>query len=96
MDNADIALLHLMAAAALGWVIQWALFAPKNVPAWVAWAALAISTVVLYWWCTPTVLADFQTHWRLAIIGLVQFFLTAKGAGRSAAALKAAPKSNSL
>jgi hypothetical protein len=96
MDQQNEALLHLFAAAGLGFAHQWLLFGPAKVKPWIAWASLAFCTLALYWWATPSFVADFAANWRLSIVGVVSFFLTAKGTGSSAAAAKAAPKSNSL
>ena len=96
MDAQNSALLKLFAAAAVGYVYQLVLFGPKKVASWMAWGALAATTVLVYWWATPMFVADFHENWRLFGVGLISFFLTAKGTGSSAAAAKVAPKSNSL
>jgi hypothetical protein len=94
--NDPSALLKLFASGALGFVFQWAMFAPKKVPSWVAWAALVVASALLYWWATPTLLAEIQANWRFAIVGLVSFILAAKGTGSAAKAAGIAPGSNSL
>ena len=73
--NDPNALLRLFAAAALGWVNQWALMGPKKIPSWVAWGVLGGATIVLYWWSSPTAISDFASNWRTAIVGVVSFFL---------------------
>lgn len=90
------ALLKLFAASGLGFVIQWALFGPKNVKTWIAWSALAGATVLIYWWMTPTAFSDFTANWRYTVVSIISFFLTAKGTGASAKAAKVAPPTNSL
>lgn len=95
-QTASEALLHLFAAAAVGYVHQVVLFGPRKIPSWIAWAALTATTLLVYWWATPSAVADFQSNWRFTIVSVVSFFLTAKGTGSSAAAAKVAPKSNTL
>jgi len=95
MDQNE-ALLKLFAAAAVGFVYQWILFGPAKIKSWIAWSALAVTTLVVYWWANPGAVAEFQSNWRYAIVSVVSFFLTAKGTGSTAAAAKAAPKSNTL
>lgn len=90
------ALLRLFAAGALGWLMQATLFGPKKVPTWFAWSALGLGTLLIYWWATPTAVSEFQSNWRFAVVGVVSFFLTAKGTGSAAAAAKIAPKTDSL
>jgi hypothetical protein len=90
------ALLKLFAAGAVGFIFQWMMFGPAKVKWYFSWPALAAATVLIYWWATPTFVADFHANWRFFIVGIISFFLTAKGTGSTAANAKVAPKSNSL
>lgn len=93
--NDYAALLPLMAAAALGWVHQATLMAPTSVRTWKAYAALGLATVVLYYWATPDSVAQFRENWRLAIVGIISFFLTARGVGIATVEAKLAPATDS-
>ena len=95
MDDPNIAI-KLFASMGLGYLYQWILFGPQKIASWIAWSAMGASTLILYFWATPSAITDFQTNWRFALVGLVQFFLAAKGTGSSAAAAGAAPRSNTL
>lgn len=96
MDPQNAALLKLFAAAGVGYAYQWFLFGPQKIKSWLAWCALGVTTLLMYWWANPSFLPDFGSNWRLAIVGIISFFLTAKGTGSTAAAAKIAPKSNTL
>jgi len=90
------ALLNLFSAMALGWVHQWVMMGPKNVPVLLAYGSLAIATVLLYWWATPEAVTQFQANWRFALVGVINFFLAARGTGAVSAAAKAAPKTDTI
>ena len=81
----------LTAQMALGFVFQWAAFAPKKVPAYVAWGALVVATVALWWWTTPDAAMQFQTNWRTSVASIVSFLFAAKGTGSTAKAFGLAP-----
>lgn len=93
---ASQAVLKLLASGAMGYVWQWVLFAPKKVPNPVAWGALLGAGFALYLWMTPSFTKDVVMDWRLALVPLVQFFLTAKGTGSTAKATGLAPPTDSL
>lgn len=94
MEDQNALLLKLFSAGALGYVIQWTLFAPKKVASWVAWGALIAASVLLYWWATPTLTTDWAANWRYSIVGLISFFLTARGTGATAVSANTAPPTN--
>lgn len=95
MTPDQIAGISLLASSILGYVWQWALFAPKQVPNWAAWAGLGALSMVLYWWVTPNAAEQFAGDWRLTVFGIVQFMLAGKGAGSTAKAFNLAPATNS-
>jgi hypothetical protein len=86
----------LLAEAVLGVVFQWAAFAPKKVPNYVAWIGLAVSTAALWYWMTPDAQVQLATDWRKAVAAMVSFLLAAKGAGSTAKALGIAPATNTV
>ena len=57
---------------------------------------LGVASVGLYWWATPDFVDAFRANWRLAVFGLVGFFLMAKGSGSATAGMKIAPKKDTL
>jgi hypothetical protein len=87
--------IQFIAQAVLGYVFQWVAFAPKKVPAWAAWGALAGLTVALWIWMTPNAAQQFQTSWRMAVWSILSFLLAAKGTGSMAKALGWAPATDS-
>jgi len=96
MDQGGYAVIKLLASGAMGYAYQWVLFGPKKVPDWAAWGILAGTAVALYTWMTPTIVADFSSDWRLALVPLINFFLAAKGTMSIAKSANVAPQTNAL
>jgi hypothetical protein len=86
--------IELAAAAALGFVVQWAR-AYKAVNNWLVWAGVGIATAALWIWATPAAALLFHDNWRNAIFSIVTFALSAKGAGTMMNDAKVAPAQDS-
>jgi hypothetical protein len=95
MSPESVAGISLLASTILGYVWQWALFAPKKIPNWAAWAGLGVLAVLCYWWVNPTAATQLHSDWRFTVFSVIQFMLSAKGAGSTAKAFGLAPATNS-
>lgn len=92
MNNAAYAALG---SGVVGVAAQWFLFGPKKIPAWVAWGAVSVASVLGFIYATPV--SDLSiADWKEVILKFSVFLTSTKGWGALAKAAKLAPATDSI
>lgn len=83
----------LIAAAALGWLVQQAR-AYKGLNNWLIWAGIGVLSAIGWFWATPAAFQAFEENWRTALVSIITFGMTAAGFGTLSKDAKVAPAGN--
>jgi len=88
--------LQLLGGMVMGWLVQQFMRAPKKVPAWLGYVAIAVVGTLVYVWITPDVMETLAKSWRVAVAGLVTFLFQVRGQASASSDAKLAKPTDSL